>query len=141
MGEALGLSPLKTQNTSPLKRETRRDGERDRQREKKKERRETEKEREREKESVSEKDIKEMQCVREKYKRRNLKGLFLCAVDKLTELLLGSNMEVSFSYSTNGHHSLTGALVISEYFSVMHCVCVCVCVCVCDALCGVCLHM
>ncbi|XP_031442549.1 rho guanine nucleotide exchange factor 1a isoform X2 [Clupea harengus] len=34
-------------------------------------------------------------------------------VDKLTELLLGSNMEVPFSYSTNGHHSLTGALVIN----------------------------
>ncbi|XP_041932758.1 rho guanine nucleotide exchange factor 1a isoform X2 [Alosa sapidissima] len=34
-------------------------------------------------------------------------------VDKLTEVLLGSNMEVPLSCSTNGHHSFTGGLVIN----------------------------
>lgn len=39
--------------------------------------------------------------------------LLLSAVDRLTELLLGSDLEVSLPCSSNGHHNHTGALVIS----------------------------
>jgi len=43
-----------------------------------------------------------------------IKFVSLSAVDRLTELLLGSNFEVPLPCSSNGQHNHTGVLVISR---------------------------